>query len=153
MALDPAPITGTTSGGAEAYVPVVEPVSPAQLYHAPTPADRSSLTLAGQYMFVAMTTTLPNGAQLAKQLHDNYATTLDVEATEMLIAAMRYIYIYIVGQNHSAVSSVRRSLFDYSDFRPTSTWHSSWERLLVSSPRTVAVAGENGNAGNVFPYT
>jgi len=94
MALDPAPITGTTSGGAEAYVPVVEPVSPAQLYHAPTPADRSSLTLAGQYMFVAMTTTLPNGAQLAKQLHDNYATTLDVEATEMLIAAMRYIYIY-----------------------------------------------------------
>ena len=44
-------------------------------------------------MFVAMTTTLPNGAQLAKQLHDNYATTLDVEATEMRIAAMRYIYI------------------------------------------------------------
>jgi len=42
-------------------------------------------------MFVAMTTTLPrDGAQLARRLHNTYATTLDVEASEVLIAAMRY---------------------------------------------------------------
>ena len=45
MALEPAPTTVATSDGAEAYVPVVEPVSPAQPYRAPTPTDRSPLTL------------------------------------------------------------------------------------------------------------
>jgi len=82
MALNFAPTENFVTSGDDMAL------APTQPYRAPTPSDRSPLTLNS--MFMAITTTLPcDGARLARRLHDTYATTLDVEATEMLTAAMR----------------------------------------------------------------
>jgi len=86
QALDLAPRDATTSVGTEAYRPMTEPVSP---YRAPTPSDRSPVTL--EAIYAAMTTTLSgDGHQLARQLHEDHTTTLLENVTEILVAAMRY---------------------------------------------------------------